>query len=99
MELSRIWSSPDRTLVEREYDQSVFDATKTKRRLFEELYYDAQHHLDSQLPAAASRGPKCKFAPEVTQESLAIKTVVYGQSTVTSAAIADYEKQIAIHEE
>ena len=41
LELSRIWSAPDRALIERELDQSVFAATKTKRRWFEELYHDA----------------------------------------------------------
>ena len=43
--------------------------------------------------------PKSKFARELAQECLAIKTAVYGQSRVTSAAIADYETQISMHEE
>ena len=99
LELSRIWSAPDRALVEQQLDQSIFAATKTKRRRFEELYHDAQDRLDSQLRAGASRGPKSKFARELAQECLAIKTAVYGRSRVTSAAIADYENQISMHEE
>ena len=63
------------------------------------MYHDAQDRLDSQLRAGASRGPKSKFARELAQVYLAIKTAVYGRSRVTSAAIADYEKQISMHEE
>ena len=99
LELSRIWSAPDRALVEQQLDQSIFAATKTKRRRFEELYHDAQDRLDSQLCAGASRGLKSKFARELAQECLVIKTAVYRQSRVTSAAIADYEMQISMHEE
>ena len=90
-ERSRIWSAPDIALVERELDQSVFAATKMKRRRFEVLYDDAQDRLDSQLRAGARRVPKSKFARELAQESLAIKTAVYRRSRVTSAAMADYE--------
>ena len=78
LELSRIWSAPDRVLVEQQLDESIFAATKTKRRRFEELYHDAQDRLDSQLRAGASRGPQSKFARELAQECLAIKTAVYG---------------------
>ena len=99
LELSRIWSAPDRVLVEQQLDQSIFAATKTKRRRFEELYHDAQGRLDSQLHAGASRGPKSKIARELAQECLAIKTAVYGQSRVTSAAIPDYEKQSSMQKE
>jgi hypothetical protein len=41
LELSRIWSAPDRALVEQQLDPSIFAVTKTKRRRFEELYHDA----------------------------------------------------------
>ena len=99
LELSRIWSALDRALVEEQLDQSIFAATKTKRRRFEELYHDAQDRLDSLLRAGASRGPKNKFARELAQEYLAIRTAVYGRSRVTSAAIADYEKHISMYEE
>ena len=99
LELFRIWSAPDRALVERDLVQSVFAATKTKSRWFEELYHDAQDRLDYQLRAGASRGRKSKFARELAQESLAIKTAVYGRSSLTSAAIVDYEKQISMHED
>ena len=75
----------------------IFAATKMKRRQFEELYHDAQDRLDSQLRAGASRGPKSKFARELFQEYLAIKMAVYKRSRVTSAGIADYEKQISMH--
>ena len=43
--------------------------------------------------------PKSKFARKLAQESLAIKMAVSGRSRVTSAAIADYKKQISMHEE
>ena len=76
LQLSRIWSAPDRASVEQQLDQSIFAATKTKRRRFEELYHDAQDSHESQLCAGASRGPKSKFARELIQESLAIKTAV-----------------------
>ena len=99
LELSRIWSAPDRTLVERVLDQSVFAATKTKSRRFEELYQDAQDRLDSQLRSGASHEPKSQFARELVQECLAIKTAVYGPSRVTAATIADNENQISMHEE
>ena len=78
LHLSRIWSAPNRALVEQQLDQSIFATTKTKRRRFEELYHDAQDHLDPQLHAGASRGPKSKFARELAQEYLAIKMAVYG---------------------
>ena len=99
LELFRIWSVPDRALVEQQLDQSIFAATKTKRRWFEKLYHDVQDRLDSQLRAGASRGPKSKFARELAQECLVIKMAVYGRSRVTSAVIADYKKQISMHEE
>ena len=99
LELSRISRAPDRALVERELDQSNFAATKTKRRRVEELYHDAQDHLESQLHADASHGPKSKFACELAQECSAIKAAVYGRSRLTSAAIAEYEKQISMHKE
>ena len=71
----------------------------TKRKRFEELYDDAQDRHSSQLHAGARRGPESKFARTLAQECLAIKTAVYGRSRVTSAAIADYKKQISMHEE
>ena len=86
-ELARIWSVPDRALVEQQLDQSIFAATKMMRRQFEELYHDVQGRLDSQLRAGASHGPKSKFARELAQEYFAIKTTVYGRSRVTSAAV------------
>ena len=58
LELSRIWIARDRALVEQEHDQSVFAATKTRRRQFEELYHDAQDRLDSQQHAGASCRPQ-----------------------------------------
>ena len=99
LELSRIWSALDRALVEREVDQSVFARTKMKRRWFEELYHDTQDRLVSQLRAGASRGPKSKYARELAPEYLAIKTALYRRSRFTSAAIADYETQILMHED
>ena len=63
------------------------------------MYHNAQDRLDSQLRAAASRGPKSKFARKLAQECLATKRAVYGQPRITSAAIEDYEKQVSMHEE
>lgn len=99
IDLSRIWSAPAKALAERALDRSIFDATEMKRRRFEELYRDAHDRLVSQLRAGTSRGPKSKFARDLAQECLAVKTAVYGRSRVTAAATNEYEERLSVLEQ